>query len=160
MRNSVIAVTALLFAVAVAGTAWQARKAELASRPALECRLDFGNVKTGWLQVATSVAQMARGLAGREDVGPGMLFTWQDEQPRQFWMKGTPTPLSVAFIDSRGSVLQILDMEANTEVIHTSAEPAREAIEMHQGEFARLGIEVGSSISGRECRSIQNTQTE
>ncbi|VVO08123.1 DUF192 domain-containing protein [Pseudomonas fluorescens] len=68
-------------------------------------------------------------------------------------MRGTPTPLSVAFIDAAGTVLQIEDMEPETEVMHWSTLPAREGLEMEIGNFQRLGIAPGSRLIRREYSS-------
>ena len=52
------------------------------------------------------------GLMGRTDLTDqtAMLFVFPDEQTRIFWMKDTPTPLSIAYINKQGVVKEILDM--------------------------------------------------
>ena len=56
--------------------------------------------------------------------------------------------LSVAFIDESGTILNIEDMKPQTEDSHCSARPARYALEMNQGWFARRGIKSGAKIDG------------
>ncbi|MEO8719223.1 MAG: DUF192 domain-containing protein, partial [Burkholderiales bacterium] len=66
------------------------------------------------------------------------------------WMKNTLLPLSVAFIDERGAILNIEDMRPLTEESHCAARPARFALEMAQGWFAARGIRAGSRLRGLE----------
>ncbi len=149
---------AVLLVTAVAGSAFVAWKAERATRPASICSLQFDvNTLENVPQVKT-LGQMERGLSGTKEVGSGMLFTWSDDAPRVFWMKGTPTPLSVAFIDATGTVLQIEDMEPETEIMHWSTLPAREGLEMEIGDFQRLGITPGSRLIRRECKPVAEYQ--
>lgn len=156
MRGKWLAAAALGFlGTAIAMTVVVARKADKASRPATICTLQFDAVTLENVPQVTTKFQMERGLSGVTDVGAGMLFTWSDDSPRVFWMRATPTPLSVAFIDAAGTVLQIEDMEPETEVFHWSTLPAREGLEMKVGEFQRLGIVPGSRLTGRECKPIQ-----
>lgn len=156
MRVKWLAVAAFGFlATAIAMTVVVARKADEASRPASVCNLQFDGVTLKNVPQVTTKIQMERGLSGVTDVGAGMLFTWTDDSPRVFWMRATPTPLSVAFIDAAGTVLQIEDMEPETEVFHWSTLPAREGLEVKVGEFQRLGIAPGSRITSRECKPIE-----
>ena len=143
-----------LLGTAITMTAVVARKADQASRPASLCTLQFDGVTLENVPQVTTRVQMERGLSGFQEVGTGMLFTWSDDAPRVFWMRDTPTPLSVAFIDAAGTVLQIEDMEPETEVMHWSTLPAREGLEMEIGDFQRQGIAPGSRLIGRECKPI------
>ena len=156
MRGKWLAAAALGFlGTAIAMTVVVARKADEASRPATICTLQFDTVTLENVPQVTTKFQMERGLSGITDVGTGMLFTWSDDSPRVFWMRATPIPLSVAFIDAAGTVLQIEDMEPETEVFHWSTLPAREGLEVKAGEFQRLGIAPGSRLTGRECKPIE-----
>lgn len=152
--TSAIIGTALLCLGAVAVTFHHHQQIEQASRPVLECRLSFSTADTDWLPVATTAEQQERGLSAKANVGPGMLFNWTADERRRFWMKDTHQALSIAFIDGSGTVRQVLNMAAESEIIHTSAIPAREAIEMPIGRFQELGIAEGSQILSRDCRSI------
>lgn len=146
-----------LFAVAVGGTVHRAMTEKEAARPVLECTVTIDGWETPWLPVATEVAQMEKGMSGPTP-GPGMLFNWTTSEQRMFWMKNTVVPLSIAFIDSAGVIVEIQEMEAESEQIHTSSTPAREALEIRAGVFEDHGIGVGSRITGRECRGITSAQ--
>jgi uncharacterized membrane protein (UPF0127 family) len=66
------------------------------------------------------------------------------------WMKNTVLPLSVAFVDARGTIINIADMQPHTEDSHCSTRPARYALEMSQGWFAERGIRAGMRLRGLE----------
>jgi hypothetical protein len=78
----------------------------------------------------------------------GMLFVFDDDAVHCMWMKNTPLPLSVAFIDAAGAIVNIADMQPHTEVSHCAARPARFALEMAQGWFAERGIRAGTRLRG------------
>lgn len=99
-------------------------------------------------EVAATPAARRRGLMHRDHLPDdhGMLFVFADEQPRSFWMKDTTIPLSIAFARADGTILRILDMEPRSERTVTSVVPARYALEMNRGWFARHGILAGDVI--------------
>lgn len=66
------------------------------------------------------------------------------------WMKNTLLPLSVAFLDDDGQIINIEDMQPETENNHCAAKPARFALEMNQGWFAAKGIKPGTRLAGVE----------
>ena len=78
----------------------------------------------------------------------GMLFIFDDASAQCMWMKNTLIALSVAFIDERGTVINIEDMAPQTEDSHCARRPARYALEMNRGWFAARGIKPGSRIGG------------
>ncbi len=80
----------------------------------------------------------------------GMLFVFPDIAYHAMWMRNTLIPLSVAYINERGEILSIHEMEALSEVSHQSAGPARYALEMNAGWFSGNKIKVGDSIKGLE----------
>jgi hypothetical protein len=101
-------------------------------------------------EVADRDASRAMGLMHRTALAPngGMLFVFDDDAVHCMWMKNTPLPLSVAFIDARGAIVNIADMQPHTEVSHCAARPARYALEMAQGWFAERGIRAGARLRG------------
>ena len=101
-------------------------------------------------EVADRDASRAMGLMHRTALAPngGMLFVFDDDAVHCMWMKNTPLPLSVAFIDASGAIVNIADMQPHTEVSHCAAQPARFALEMAQGWFARRGIRAGTRLRG------------
>ncbi len=99
--------------------------------------------------VVQTEEEKARGLMFRESLGKdeGMLFVYDREEILTFWMKNTPLPLSIAFIDQRGKIVDIQDMEPFNLQTHASILPARYALEMNQGWFKKNGIKVGDVVS-------------
>ncbi|NJD89839.1 MAG: DUF192 domain-containing protein [Betaproteobacteria bacterium] len=102
------------------------------------------------VEVAATVEQRMQGLMFRTKLGAddGMLFVFDEPGYHSMWMKNTPLPLSVAFVDGEGRILNILDMEPQTLDSHYAAGPARFAIETHKGWFARRGIKAGDKVTG------------
>ena len=76
----------------------------------------------------------------------GMLFVFPQEQRLSFWMKNTYLPLSIAYIDAKGTIVDLQDMTPLDLEPHPSAKLARYALEVNQGWFKRHGVEVGESI--------------
>lgn len=104
--------------------------------------------KTIKVEVARAEKEKERGLMFRERMGKdeGMLFVYEREEGLSFWMKNTRLPLSIAFIDKGGKIVDIQDMEPFSLETHASAYPARYALEMNRGWFAREGIKVGDLV--------------
>lgn len=90
------------------------------------------------------------GLMHRESMGEnrGMVFVFDFDATHCMWMRNTLIPLSVAFLDNDGAVLNIEDMAPQTETNHCAAKPARYALEMNKGWFAQRGIGPGDVIGG------------
>jgi uncharacterized membrane protein (UPF0127 family) len=103
-------------------------------------------------EVANTFETRMTGLMHRKKLGAnsGMLFVFPDVGRHCMWMKNTFVPLSVAFIDERGLILNIADMQPLDETSHCANAPARFALEMNQGWFAAKGIKPGARISGIE----------
>jgi uncharacterized membrane protein (UPF0127 family) len=101
-------------------------------------------------EVAANDPARARGLMFRERLAPnhGMLFIFDGKQIHCMWMRNTLIPLSVAFIEDDGSIINIEDMEPKTEVSHCAKRPVRYALEMDKGWFAQRGIKAGSKLAG------------
>lgn len=103
-------------------------------------------------EVADRDASRATGLMHRRTLAPngGMLFVFEDSGEHCMWMRNTPLPLSVAFVDEGGAIVNIADMQPLTEDAHCAARPARFALEMAQGWFAARGIRAGQRLRGLE----------
>lgn len=101
-------------------------------------------------EVAASDPARMLGLMHRRSLPPngGMLFVFDQADRHCMWMKNTPLPLSVAFIDERGDIVNVADMQPHTEEAHCAARPARYALEMTQGWFAERGIRAGQRLRG------------
>jgi hypothetical protein len=100
------------------------------------------------VEVARTEAQREHGLMGRKDLGPrdGMIFVFDRDDHLSFWMKDTPTPLSIAFLSTEGKVLEIDDMQPFSESIIRSRFSARYALEMRQGAFSEIGVKEGDTF--------------
>ena len=101
-------------------------------------------------EVAATVATRTTGLMNRFSLQPdhGMLFVFDQPQSMYFWMKNTYVPLSIAFIDAGGRIVNIEDMAPQTETAHPSRGPALYALEMKKGWFAQNGIGEGDRVDG------------
>ena len=102
-------------------------------------------------EVAQTPEQQATGMMFRREMGTneGMLFANDEPGMRCFWMRNTLLPLSIAFIADDGRIVNIADMEPQSERSHCSAQPVRFALEVNKGWFAKRGIKAGSRIQGR-----------
>jgi uncharacterized membrane protein (UPF0127 family) len=78
----------------------------------------------------------------------GMLFVFTEVAPHCMWMRNTLLPLSVAFLDERGRIINVADMQPRTENNHCAAQPARYALEMNLGWFKSRGLGTGAEITG------------
>ena len=100
------------------------------------------------VSIARTVEDRGRGLMFRTDLGPreGMLFVFDDDEHRAFWMKNTPLPLSIAFLSADGKILQIESLVPYSEMRVRSRQPSRYALELNAGAFEEVGAEVGDVI--------------
>jgi uncharacterized membrane protein (UPF0127 family) len=101
-------------------------------------------------EVAADFPSRAQGLMYRKRLAPnaGMLFVFDQPGEQCMWMKNTLIPLSVAFIDDAGTIINIEDMAPQTLDSHCARRPARYALEMNGGWFAARGIKPGMRIGG------------
>ena len=90
------------------------------------------------------------GYMEREKIpeGTGMLFVFDRDQILSFWMKNTPHPLSIAYIDSRGKIRNIYDMTPFSLASVVSTVSVRYALEVPQGWFEKVGVKVGDTVEG------------
>ena len=103
-------------------------------------------------EVANSEEDRRTGLMFRKSLAEnqGMLFIYEKEGRYAMWMKNTNVALSVAFIDRNGAILNIEDMEPQTEDSHGSKGVAKFSLEMNQGWFKKRGIKKGDHVAGLE----------
>ena len=126
----------------------------LAAAPALAQELPVVQLKAGMhlirAEVAADYATRGRGLMFRKSLAPnaGMLFIFDGPAIQCMWMKNTYIPLSVAFLDEKGEIINIADMQPHSEQSHCAARPALYALEMDRGWFAARGIKPGSRLGG------------
>jgi uncharacterized protein len=107
-----------------------------------------GNVILLKLEIASTDQQRQLGLMYRTSLDPdsGMIFVWDHLVQDSFWMYDTYIPLSIAFLDTNGNVLEIQDMAPQTQTLHTPAEHYQFAIEVNQGFFQKNGVKVGDQL--------------
>ena len=115
----------------------------------LKLQLASGNIE---VEVAATQAERALGLMNRKAMpeSRGMLFVYPAPAYFCMWMKNTRIPLSVAFIDAQGKVINIEDMAPHTETNHCAARNAMFALEATQGWFAQHGVSAGTQVLGLE----------
>ena len=103
-------------------------------------------------EVAADFSTRSRGLMHRKGLAPnaGMLFIFDGPSKQCMWMKNTHIPLSVAFLDEQGAIINIADMEPHSEQTHCSSRPALYALEMTRGWFAERKIKPGTKLGGLE----------
>ncbi len=101
-------------------------------------------------EVAANDAQRQQGLMNRDNMAPnaGMVFVFDQPSKQCMWMKNTPLPLSVAFLDEQGKVINIEDMQPKTLESHCSSKLAKFALEMNLGWFKQRNIKPGTPIAG------------
>lgn len=101
-------------------------------------------------EVASADAERAQGLMHRRMLpeNRGMLFVFPQAAAHSMWMMNTYIPLSVAFLDANGVIINIADMEPHTRNTHGAAQPAKYALETNQGWFRKRGIKPGTKVEG------------
>jgi uncharacterized membrane protein (UPF0127 family) len=103
-------------------------------------------------EVAADNPSRMQGLMHRQSLGAnaGMLFIFDEARTHCMWMKNTLIPLSVAFIDESGTIINIADMQPHSEQSHCASTPAVFALEMTKGWFAQRGVKAGVKLGGLE----------
>lgn len=101
-------------------------------------------------EVAANEAERQQGLMFREKMAAneGMVFIFDTPAAVCMWMKNTLLPLSVAFLDDEGKIINIEDMKPKTTDTHCAKKQARYALEMNLGWFKQKNIKPGTVISG------------
>jgi uncharacterized protein len=119
------------------------------SMPVMELTAGFHRIEA---EVASTPQTRAQGLMFRREMAQqhGMLFVFTQDAPHCMWMKNTLIPLSVAFLDETGRIINVEEMKPQTEDNHCARQPARYALEMNPGWFAQRGLKRGDQISGIE----------
>ena len=128
----------------------------LLAAPAVSAQMPRIELSAGFYRIEAEVAandpHRAQGLMHRRSMPPnhGMLFVFPQAARHCMWMRNTFLPLSVAFLDEEGRILNIENMQPETEDNHCAAKAARFALEMNLGWFSSKGIKPGARIGGTE----------
>jgi uncharacterized membrane protein (UPF0127 family) len=141
MGGTAVAILLLALVLGTCGTS------ENIEREALTIVAANGTTARLQVEVADSPEERQQGLMGRTDVpiDTGMLFVLED-CCRGFWMKDTPTPLSVAFIERCGRIIHISDLAPFSEAIVNSPGQYAFGLEVAQGWYDRNGITIGDIV--------------
>lgn len=133
----------------LAATTFAAGALAQAQMPVTELTAGFHRIEA---EVAATAENRQVGLMNRKAMPAqrGMVFVFTHENTHCMWMRNTYIPLSVAFIDADGVIINIEDMQPQTEANHCAKRPARYALEMNQGWFAQRGIKPGAKLGGLE----------
>ena len=138
-----IALLAALFGLAWSGWAQQ---------PPLPLVELFAGMHRIEAELAATPESRQVGMMQRTIMPPqrGMLFVFPETDKHCMWMRNTLLPLSVAFLDEKGRIINVEDMQPRTENNHCAAKPARYALEMNLGWFKTRGLGPGFAILGIE----------
>lgn len=121
------------------------------AQPELDKRVLKIGDKTLTVEVADDEAERAAGLMFRPALGTdaGMLFVMPTRGPVGFWMKNTPLPLSIAYLDNRGVIREFHDLEPFSEAVVSSRfTDIRFALEVPRGWFVKNNIWPGERVTG------------
>ena len=135
--------------------------AVLCAGPSLAQPMPLAELGAGMYRIEAEVAHTAQarqvGLMMRKTMAPqrGMVFVFEHDATHCMWMKNTFLPLSVAFVDAQGKVINIEDMQPQSEDNHCAAAPARFALEMNLGWFREKGLSAGTKVGGIDRLAVQ-----
>jgi len=101
-------------------------------------------------EVASTQDSRIKGLMHRRNmpINRGMLFVFPETAQHCMWMQNTFLPLAVAFLDPQGSIINVEEMQPQTENNHCAAKPAKFALEMNAGWFKQRGLGARTTIGG------------
>jgi len=148
-KNLINAILALCL-IPISASSW----AQLASPTGPQLTLPRVTLQAGMYQIDAQIAstedQREVGLMFRPQMPQheGMLFVFEQPAPQCFWMKNTILPLSAAFIEADGTIVNIEDMKPQTTDSHCSKKPVQFVLEMNQGWFAKKGLKAGTKLTG------------
>jgi uncharacterized membrane protein (UPF0127 family) len=102
------------------------------------------------VRVADSEAEREAGLMGVHDLpaDEGMAFVFDGPSTSTFWMKDTPIPLAIAFVED-GHILTITEMtpcRSDPCPTYAAGGPYSLAVEANSGWFGANGVRVGDEL--------------
>jgi uncharacterized membrane protein (UPF0127 family) len=102
-------------------------------------------------EIADDEAEREIGMMFRKSMadGEGMVFVMASPQRTSFWMKNTLLPLSVAYLNPNGIILEVHDLQPRDETpVSSKFDRIAYAIEVPQGWFLKSGILPGAKVQG------------
>jgi uncharacterized protein len=144
---TIAAALAVAPTITIADTLAQPEGKPQTGLPAITLKVGSQNVHA---VVANTEATRQVGLMFRQKMAKqeGMLFVFPEIGYHAMWMRNTLIPLSVAYMDERGVILSIHEMQALSDAAHQAAGPARYALEMNALWFSTNKVKVGDTING------------
>lgn len=144
MTKKIIALSILLAAIFA--------RAEMEAPKLPKVTLGVGGVHNVIAEVASIPSDRAQGLMFRKKLAgnEGMLFVYPQPHVTGMWMKNTLIPLSVAFIDEKGVIINVEEMKPETLDAHMAKGPAKYSLEMSSGWFKKRKLGPGTKIKGLE----------
>ncbi|MBR5646161.1 MAG: DUF192 domain-containing protein [Treponema sp.] len=139
--------SAILFLLFLSAVSCKEKHTRLPSKDLTITRSN-GTTITVDAEIAKTNETRQFGFMEREEIpdGTGMIFVFEQDQILRFWMKNTPTPLSIAYIDRNGKIRDIFDMTpfSLSEIVSTVS--VRYALEVPQGWFQKNDIKTGDMV--------------
>jgi hypothetical protein len=101
------------------------------------------------VEVADTPAKRELGLQYRKELGSdrGMIFLFAAEAPQTFWMKNTPIPLDMIFINRDRRIVGIIEQTVPYSLESRSVKaPSQYVLEINGGLAKRHGIQTGDRV--------------
>ena len=101
------------------------------------------------VEVADNDKLRSLGFMGRPDIpeGTGMLFIWNDEAYRNFWMKNTPSSLDIIFFDKNGNFINVHENTIPYSLDNIpSLKPSKYVLELIAGSSKKFNLYNHSRI--------------
>ena len=101
------------------------------------------------VEIADDDAERQRGLMFRDPLADdrGMLFQFPDVAERGFWMRNTPSPLDIIYIDPRGRIVSIAkNATPQSDAVIPSNGPASGVLELRAGRADEIGAKAGDRV--------------
>ena len=110
------------------------------------------------IEVVSNSNERRKGLMFRKSLpeNDGMLFIWDYQKRQCMWMKNTYIPLNVAYIDSKGKILEIYEMLPMSEESICSKKRVKYALEVNLDWFKRNNVSIGDEIDIKEILDNDN----
>lgn len=150
MKNRWIAVI-IVAVVAVLGTAYYF--GTHADNNEEGGRVDFvnanGTTSTVYVEIADTPEKERQGLMYRTslDENRGMLFIFEGDEPRSFWMENTPLPLDMVFVNSQYNIVDInRNATPYSETVFTARAPCQYVVEVNGGYCEAHGVNIGDKV--------------